>query len=363
MTIKRRPVISVQSQLFAASVLAVLAVNLVACEKLIHPSLEPFAAYQLKPPASITEEGLHARFFGATTIQIDDGETAILIDGFFSRPGLPQLLFTNIEPNEGRIRAALEKVPKPAAVLVAHSHYDHAMDAAVVAQRTGAVLYGTNSTANIGNGYTKWTEKKIEIPRHGEVQPFGRFSVQFLESPHSPDFWFSGEITHPLKSPASVSAYREGRNFSFVLRHQLGTILIHPSANYSPCLFKDVKADVVFLSIGLLGKQSEAFRREYWQQVIRATGAKLVIPIHWDDLTRPLDKPLLPMPYLVDDFNEAMEFVLGMAKADGIHVRLLPLFEQIDVMDTIKELSELPSRRIAEDLYPAVRPTLLDVRR
>nr|WP_281720153.1 MBL fold metallo-hydrolase [Nitrosomonas nitrosa] len=337
---KNRSFSSVQSRLFASCILAVSAVHLVACERIIHPSLEPLSAYQIKPSAVIMD-GLHARFFGATTIQVDDGETSIMMDGFFSRPGLAQLIFMKIEPNEARIIPVLNKVPKPAAVLVAHSHYDHAMDAAVVAQRTGAVLYGTNSTANIGNGYTKLPSEQIQIPKHGEVRYFRRFSVQFLESPHSPDFWFPGEITDHLKSPVPVSAYREGRNFSFVLRHQLGTILIHPSANYSPCLFKDVKADVVFLSIGMLGKQSEAFRREYWQQVVRATGAKLVIPIHWDDLTRPLDKPLLPMPYLVDDFNTAMEFVLGMAKADGIHVRFMPLFEPIHVMDTIKELSEL----------------------
>jgi L-ascorbate metabolism protein UlaG (beta-lactamase superfamily) len=245
-----------------------------------------------------------------------------------------------IEPNEASIDSALEKVPNLAAVLVAHSHYDHAMDSAVVAQRKKAVLFGTNSTANIGHGYTKLPSEQIQIPKHGEIRHFGRFSVQFLESPHSPDFYYPGEIAQPLKSPALVGDYREGRNYSFLLRHEWGTILIHPSANYSPCLYKDVKADVVFLSIGLLGKQSEAFRREYWQQVVRATGAKLVIPIHWDDLTRPLDKPLLPMPYLVDDFNAAMEFVLGMAKADGIHVRLMPLFEPINVVDISREKSE-----------------------
>jgi len=340
MTMKSRSVSSFQSRIFTLYVLALSAVHLVACEKLIHPSLEPFAEYQLRPPV-VTKEGLHARFFGATTIEIDDGKTAILIDGFFSRPGLPQLLFTNIEPNEVRISAALEKMPKPAAVLVAHSHYDHAMDAAVVAQKTESLLLGTNSTANIGHGYTKLPSGQIKIPKHGEVRSFGRFSVQFLESPHSPDFWFPGEITYPLKSPVPFTEYREGRNFSFLLRHQLGTILIHPSANYSPCLYKDVQADVVFLSIGLLGKQSEVFAREYWQHVVRATGAKLVVPIHWDDLTRPLDKPLLPMPYLVDDFNAAMEFVIGMAQADGIHVRFMPLFEAINVMDIVKELSEL----------------------
>jgi len=319
--------------------LAVAALHLVACERLIHPSLEPFAAYQLKPPV-VTKEGLHARFFGATTIEIGDGETAILTDGFFSRPGMLDVLFTTIEPNEAIIDAVLEQVPKPAAVLVAHSHYDHAMDAAVVAHKTKALLLGTESTANIGRGYTKLSSGQIKIPKHGEVWTFGHFSVQFLESPHSPDYWFPGEITYPLKSPVPFTEYREGRNFSFVLRHQLGTILIHPSANYSPCLYKDVKADVVFLSIGLLGTQSEAFAREYWQHVVRATGAKLVIPIHWDDLTRPLSKPLLPAPYLVDDFGAAMKFVIGMAKADGIHVRFMPLIEAINVIDTLKELSE-----------------------
>lgn len=327
-------------RLFHLCVFAVTALHLVACERLIHPSLEPFAAYELRPPA-VTKEGLRARFFGATTIAIDDGETAILTDGFFSRPGMLQVLFTKIEPNEARIIPLLEKVPKPAAVLVAHSHYDHAMDAAMVAQKTDALLLGTESTANIGHGYTKLSSRQIKRPKHGEVWTFGRFSVQFLESPHSPDFWFPGEITYPLKSPVPFTEYREGRNFSFVLRHKLGTILIHPSANYSPCLYKDVKADVVFLSIGSLGTQSEAFMREYWQQVVRATGAKLVIPIHWDDLTRPLDKPLLPTPYWADDVEAAMKFVIGMAKADGIHVRFMPLFEAINVMDTIKELYEL----------------------
>jgi L-ascorbate metabolism protein UlaG (beta-lactamase superfamily) len=331
---------SFQVRLLSSCLLTFVAIQFTGCEKLLHPSLEPFAAYVMRPSV-VSMDSLRARFFGATTIQIDDGETAIMIDGFFSRPGLAQLLFTNIEPNETRISAGLRNgnVTNLAAVLVAHSHYDHVMDAAVVAERTGAMLLGSSSTANVGYGHDKLSSEKIHIPKFGEVRSFGRFTVEFFESPHSPDFWFCGEITHPLHSPVRFSSYKEGGSYSFVLRHPLGTILIHPSANYRSLQYKDVKTDVVFLSIGLLGTQPEAFAREYWQQVVRATGAKLVIPIHWDDLLRPLDEPLLPMPYLVDNFTAAMEILLKMADEDGVQVRFMPLFEAISVMEMLNELT------------------------
>lgn len=117
----------------------------------------------------------------------------------------------------------------------------------------------------------------------------------------------------------------------------MGNILIHPSANYKRDLYKHIKAKVVFLSIGLLGKQPESFVREYWQEVVRTTGAKIVIPIHWDDLSRPLDKPLLPMPYFADDFEAAMGILLKMADEDGVAVQFMPLFDAIDLLKTDRE--------------------------
>lgn len=322
------------------------ALQIVACESLIHPSLDQFSQYQMKPSQD-SREGLNAQFFGVTTIQIDDGKTAIMIDGFFSRPGLLQLLFGDLEPDQARIKTALQKssFTKLAAVLVSHSHYDHAMDAAVVAAQKKAKLIGSQSTANIGHGFRKEGKEvlppeDIRVPIHDEILRFGDFSVQFFESPHSPDPPYRGIITGPLQTPAPVSSYLEGGNYSFLLRHERGNILVHPSANYKQYLFRDVKADIVFLSIGLLGKQSESFATQYWEEVVHKTGAKLVIPIHWDDLSRSLDKPLLPMPYLFDNFNVAMERLIKLAAKDGVKLRLMPLFQAIALPQTGEKLCD-----------------------
>ena len=266
--------------------------GLVGCDRLTHPSAEQVALHTMKATADgLTKESLHIRYFGATTIQIDDGNTALMIDGFFSRPGLAQVLFGEISPDIDRINYAFAKgdVGNLAAVLVAHSHYDHAMDSAFVAVRKSAVLVGSKSTAKIGRGQGLPDDRIIEV-NHGDKLRYGDFIVEIFESPHSPDPWFSEDINQTLQPPARVGEYRAGRNYSFLIRHQWGTVLIHPSANFSPKLFENIKADVVFLSLGMLGSQSECFAEEYWRSVVLASKARFVVPIHWDDLLRPLDE-------------------------------------------------------------------------
>jgi hypothetical protein len=75
-------------------------------------------------------------------------------DGFFSRPSFARLAFTRIEPNRAAIVSGLRKleVHELAAVIPLHSHYDHAMDAPLVALQKGAQLIGSESTLNIGRG-------------------------------------------------------------------------------------------------------------------------------------------------------------------------------------------------------------------
>jgi hypothetical protein len=57
---------------------------------------------------------------------------------------------------------------------------------------------------------------------------------------------------------------------------------------------------------------------------VRAVGAKRVIVIHWDDFTRPLDEPMLPLPHLLDDFDATMAFLTMRADAEGIELALPP---------------------------------------
>jgi len=125
------------SRLGRIALIAIATVSLLAGSAgyvlLSHPSTEPYAPLELQPAALPLPPGrLMARFFGVGTVVLDDGETAIMTDGFFSRPGKLQLLAARIAPDEERIARGLQRggISWLAAVLVAHSHHDHAMDAA-----------------------------------------------------------------------------------------------------------------------------------------------------------------------------------------------------------------------------------------
>jgi L-ascorbate metabolism protein UlaG (beta-lactamase superfamily) len=303
---------------------------------LAHPSLGPYAALQL--PASQARKGeLRATFMGVTTILIKDDDTAILIDGFYSRPGMLRTLLWKIGPDSNRIQRALDraKIGRVAVVLVAHAHYDHVLDSAVVAAKTGAILVGSESVANVGAG-NGMPKSAIRVIKGGESLTYGRFSITPFRSLHSPCFWFPGTIQTPFHQPARVSAYKEGGSYSFLIVHPAQRILVHPSTNFIPGMYEHVRADIVFLGIGRLGKQDPEFAEEYWREVVQATGAKLVIPVHWDDLKGPVGASFLPAPALQDNFSAGMEMVEALAKRDGVAVRLMPAFESVGLVGALQ---------------------------
>jgi L-ascorbate metabolism protein UlaG (beta-lactamase superfamily) len=234
-------------------------------------------------------------------------------------------------PDPERIAMSLERagITHLAAVIVMHSHYDHAMDSPEVARRTGAIVVGSESTANVARGW-KLAEKQIRIVRDGEQVDFGRFQVTFIRSRHAPTGFTGGEIREPLIPPVRAHEYKEGTSFSVLIKHSGKTLLVQSTAGFAEGALRGQKAAVVFLGIGALGKQGQAFRQAYWRETVQAVGATRVIPIHWDDFTRPLDQPLVPFPYPFDDFDKSMAFILERGRQEGIDVKLAPVWVKVD---------------------------------
>lgn len=294
------------------------------------PSLAPYLNLGLAPAAG-KATGLRATFLGVSTLLFDDGETALLTDGFFTRPDWKTVVTRKVMPDSERIAKSLERagITRLAAVIVTHSHYDHAMDAPEVARRTGAIVVGSESTANVARGWTL-AENQIRIVRDGDQVDFGRFQITFIQTRHAPTGFTGGEIREPLMPPVRAYRYREGTSFSVLVRHNGKKLLVQSTAGFVEGALRGQKADVVFLGIGTLGKQDEGFRRVYWRETVQAVGASRVIPIHWDDFTRPLDQPLVPLPYLFDDLDKSMAFILGRAQQEGIDVKFAPAWGKVD---------------------------------
>ncbi|TQF74227.1 MBL fold metallo-hydrolase [Rhodococcus spelaei] len=283
------------------------------------------AGYDTLPAAEGSiGSSVRGTFLGTSSVLIRDARTALLVDGFVTRPGFVRLVLGKIGPDAALIDECLGRAGIDAldAVLCAHSHYDHALDAPVIAQKFDAPVIGSGSTANIARGYGLPDRLIRAVEGEAELR-FGDFGVTFVAGLHSPGDVAPGTVDSPLVPPARARQWRTGEAYSIFFRHPRGSVLVHASANHVPGRLDGHHADVVYLGVGTLGRQSARFRSDYWHEVVRATGARTVIPVHWDDFTRPLSRPLRPLPYPVDDLAAAMEFLLEQGRRDGVRV-LMP---------------------------------------
>ena len=287
------------------------------------PGMDAYRAhhYESAPqPGALT-----ATWYGVSAVLLRDGEHAILIDPFFTRPEglLPLVLNRAIAPDEARIAAALlaARIDKLDAVLVSHSHYDHGMDAGVVAKLTGAMLLGSASTANIGRG-AGLPDGRIRRIEPEQVITVGRFRIRFIASRHAGASGGrpTGNITAPLQTPAHYLDYKLGGTYSILVEHPQGTVLHHGSAGWEPGALSGLRADLVFLGVALVGELPD-----YLRETVDAVGARRVIPVHWDDFTLPLDQPLKPFPLVV----RLDRFFQGMAQRPEIQVQTLELGQEV----------------------------------
>ena len=261
-------------------------------------------------------------FLGVSTLLFDDGESALMTDGYFSRSSMAKVVLGKVAPDSTRIDAALARtgIRRLAAVVPVHTHFDHALDSAVVAQRTGALLLGGESAANLGRG-AGLADDRLRVAASGDSVSVGEFTVTLIESEHCPPDRFPGQISTPFAPPAKAKAYRCGEAWSLLVEHVEGrTALVQGSAGYVPGALRDRRAEVAYLGVGQLGVQDERYIRSYWSETVQAVGARSVVLIHWDDFFRPLDQELRALPYAGDDLDVTMRVFSEMSAEQGVEL-------------------------------------------
>ena len=248
------------------------------------PGVPQLQAADAPPAVSVT-------WYGVATLLFDDGETQILIDGFFSRPEYEDL-DSLAEPDTAQIERMIASAGMQdlAMITPVHSHFDHAMDLGAVAHATGATVIGSESTANIARG-AGVDDANIVVVEQRHRSEFGQFSVELIRSAHAPLVNggppIPGTIDAPLTPPVRIGDWKEGGSFSIVVTHPAGTAVVQGSAGYVEDSLAGVAADVVYLGIGGLGSLGKDHAAQYFKEIVGATGARCVLPIHWDDFTQP----------------------------------------------------------------------------
>lgn len=239
-----------------------------------------------------SSETLSIRWLGTACHALTFRGETLVIDPFVSRPRFRQLL----RPLRSDPRAIDRWIPAASAVVVGHAHYDHLLDAPLVARRTGAVVIGSRSTARVALG--QGVERARIRAGDGAAldTEVGPFSVRLVPSRHAKIILgraspFPGEIERVRQRPLRVHEYRDGGALGVLVRAGGTTVYHNGSADLVDAELSGAKADVVIA--GIAGWR---FTPRYVERLVKILQPRVVVPTHYDAFFSPLEDGVRLLP-------------------------------------------------------------------
>jgi L-ascorbate metabolism protein UlaG (beta-lactamase superfamily) len=258
-------------------------------------------------PASLrvpVDGGVSLRFLGVSGYEVTDGVTTVLLDPTPTRPPPLALLTGPLEPDEA---LGARECPRADAILVNHTHFDHALDVPAIARRTGALVVGSQSTVNLARSRGV-PAAQTRVVRGGERFTVGTFSIEVGRSRHTA---IAG-IEQPMSGVVPVDAgalwfwqFTLDETLFYRLEAAGTSVWFHPTSTFAPQEIAGARAPT--LIVGVTGEDQTV---EKARGLLAATGARLVLPTHYDNFFQPFEKGLAKMPGLnLDKARAAFEAV------------------------------------------------------
>jgi L-ascorbate metabolism protein UlaG (beta-lactamase superfamily) len=225
------------------------------------------------------ESAVTLRWLGVGGFELVAGGRVLLVDPYLTRISFLRQWVGKLRPD---VELLARLLPRCDAILITHAHYDHLMDAPVLALATGAHVYGSPNTCALLSALGV-PEERVHRVSPGDAIAREGFAVDVSEGRHPalPAFR-PGALPRRLCPPLPARAYRMDVNLCFRIRAGGLRVLTDPGmVPEGPA-----DSDVLLLAPHL----AEPVIRG----VLRAVRPRLVLPTHWDDMWRALGKPLRP---------------------------------------------------------------------
>lgn len=225
---------------------------------------------------------------GAAGLQFETKNGTILIDPYHTRVDIFNTLIGAISTDEVAVNDCLPEMERVRAIIVGHTHSDHALDVPYIAARSDCPVVGSSSLDTLMN--LNAMPGRVQVCAGGETVELGRdASVTMLRSTHGlvamGKVPFPGEIRATNTLPMKASGYRVGTVFAPLLRIE-DTVFIHVgSANFIDAEMEGRTCDVLFLCVPGWKK-----RKGYPQRLIEMTQPKTVVLFHYEDFSKPHKK-------------------------------------------------------------------------
>jgi L-ascorbate metabolism protein UlaG (beta-lactamase superfamily) len=242
---------------------------------------------------------------GAAGLRFETEKEVILIDPYYTRVGIFDTLFKRIAPDPAAIAAALPDLEKVTAIVVGHTHSDHALDVPWISARGPCHVVGSSSLEALMAlcglpGRTRVCAGGETISLTESAQ------VTMIRSAHGlvtlgKGVPFDGEIRAAGPLPMKAAGYRVGTVFAPLLALEGRRFLHIGSANFDEARMQGQRCDVLFLCVP--GWQR---RPGYPRRLIELTRPSTVVLFHYDNFSKPhrpgtntRRMPLMDMPGMI----------------------------------------------------------------
>ncbi len=239
------------------------------------------------PDRSPLPPGLTLTWFGTAGFRLAYQGTVIWIDPYVTRLTLGELVRRKVVPAS---EAAVDRwIDAADAVLVGHTHFDHALDVPAIARKFGCNVYGSGSLHHL-MGLHGLGEQSVIVTPHLDHH-VGPFRFHFVPSLHSKlqlglGIPYSGELTCDHVDHLTPQAYKCGQVWG-VFIEVAGVRFYHQgSCDLLEDEIHDKNVDVL-----LAGISGRRFTKGYFQRIIAAVKPKLIVPTHYDNFFVPLGDP------------------------------------------------------------------------
>jgi L-ascorbate metabolism protein UlaG (beta-lactamase superfamily) len=290
----------------------------------MRPSDVRFAPDALRKPGQPTQHAVKVVWLGTAGFAIEAEGHVVLIDPYITRASLVSLL-APLRPDVGAIA---RHVPRADAIIVGHTHFDHALDVPAIARHTGARVFGSRSAAALclASGLPEDRVDVVErasgsAPVEREVGPF---RLRFVPSAHSRFFFgrvpAAGEIADCDQVPGRAGDYKCGAVFGVEIRVAGRTLYHMGSAELVEANVPAANVDLLLMCVA--GWTSG---RDVPERAAHRVAPGAVLLSHWDNFLRPIDQPAralpaMQLPRLVDRLSAA---------ARGVKIGTVPIFGEL----------------------------------